>query len=87
MDSGPETFSISEWGLNPKINCENLQLRVVDDFDRFLINFSCLWNELLKVELNVSELDETSFKTSVTLLRRQRIKNGVDRSYWVQVMI
>ena len=47
MDSGPETFSIEfRMGLNPRIDCENSQLRVVDDVDRFSIEFDCLWNEL-----------------------------------------
>ena len=75
-----------EWGLNPEIDCKKVQLRVVDDFDRFSIDFSCLWNELSTVGLIVSELDETSFKMYVTSLRRQRIENGVDWSYEVKVI-
>ena len=76
----------SEWGLNPEFDCDNSQLRVGDDFDRFSIEFSCLWIKLSKVGLNVSELNETSFKIFVTSIRRQRIENGVIWSYEVKVI-
>ena len=58
----------------------------MDDVDRFLIEFSCLWIGLLKAGLNVSEFNETNFKTYAASIRRHWTKNEVDRNYRVQII-